>query len=120
VCLVAIQDEIQSLSSKSDLTPAQKTRLSSLKEELANVKKSKDKYLQEHPEHRKIVYKENAPQASSGSSSTPGNALSLYDKEGKLRDPKKSVYYDPVLNPYGVPPPGMPYLERRGLLCPLL
>ncbi|GAO47764.1 hypothetical protein SAICODRAFT_105401 [Saitoella complicata NRRL Y-17804] len=27
------------------------------------------------------------------------------------KDPKKSIYYDPVFNPYGVPPPGMPYRE---------
>ncbi|KAI8606302.1 hypothetical protein EDD21DRAFT_410325 [Dissophora ornata] len=27
------------------------------------------------------------------------------------RDPTRSIYYDPVLNPYGAPPPGQPYLE---------
>lgn len=37
-------------------------------------------------------------------------------KEEKLlqkipKNPKKSIYYDPVFNPYGVPPPGMPYKE---------
>jgi hypothetical protein len=36
----------------------------------------------------------------------------LYDDEGKLRDPKRSLYYDAVYNPFGVPPPGMPYRER--------
>ncbi|WFC94842.1 hypothetical protein MBRA1_001479 [Malassezia brasiliensis] len=25
---------------------------------------------------------------------------------------KRSIYYDPVWNPYGAPPPGMPYKER--------
>lgn len=29
------------------------------------------------------------------------------------RDPTRSIYYDPVLNPYGAPPPGQPYLEYR-------
>ena len=29
------------------------------------------------------------------------------------RDPKRSVYYDEVWNPYGVPPPGMPWRERE-------
>jgi mRNA biogenesis factor/WW domain binding protein 11 len=29
------------------------------------------------------------------------------------RDPRKSVYYDEVWNPYGVPPPGMPWRERE-------
>jgi len=28
------------------------------------------------------------------------------------RDPRRSVYYDEVYNPYGVPPPGMPWKER--------
>lgn len=36
----------------------------------------------------------------------------LYDEEGRLRDPKRSLYYDAVYNPFGVPPPGMPYRER--------
>ncbi|KAG4301714.1 hypothetical protein PCANB_001804 [Pneumocystis canis] len=27
------------------------------------------------------------------------------------KNPKKSIYYDPIYNPYGVPPPGMPYKE---------
>lgn len=28
------------------------------------------------------------------------------------RDPTKSIYYDPVFNPYGAAPPGMPYREH--------
>lgn len=36
----------------------------------------------------------------------------LFNKKGLPRHPERSIYYDPVLNPYGVPPPGMPYLER--------
>lgn len=28
------------------------------------------------------------------------------------KDPKRSIYYDPVYNPKGVAPPGMPYRER--------
>jgi len=31
----------------------------------------------------------------------------------QARDPTRSIYYDPVLNPYGAPPPGQPYLEYR-------
>ena len=41
-----------------------------------------------------------------------GEMSHLYDTDGRLRDPKRSVYYDAVYNPYGVPPPGMPYRER--------
>lgn len=36
----------------------------------------------------------------------------LYDEQGRLRDPKRSVYYHEVYNPFGVPPPGLPYRER--------
>lgn len=36
----------------------------------------------------------------------------LFNKKGLPRHPERSIYYDPVLNPFGVPPPGMPYLER--------
>lgn len=39
----------------------------------------------------------------------------LYDESGRLRDPTRSVYYDPVYNPWGVPPPGMPYQEKGEL-----
>lgn len=50
---------------------------------------------------------------SGGGSGSRGDALShLYDEEGRLRDPKKSLYYDAVYNPFGVPPPGMPYRQR--------
>ncbi|OLL23231.1 Protein saf1 [Neolecta irregularis DAH-3] len=39
------------------------------------------------------------------------------EKEGLVieipKNPKKSIYYDPVYNPYGVPPPGMAYREVR-------
>merc|ERR1712183_58951 len=31
----------------------------------------------------------------------------------KLGDPRKSVYYDERLNPYGAPPPGKPRLYHR-------
>lgn len=36
-----------------------------------------------------------------------------FDKNGLPRHPERSVYYDKVMNPYGVAPPGMPYMERR-------
>ncbi|KAF9341045.1 hypothetical protein BGZ91_011205 [Linnemannia elongata] len=35
-----------------------------------------------------------------------------------VRDPTRSIYYDPVLNPFGAPPPGQPYLEYPPLPPP--
>ena len=67
--------------------------------------------VEKHPEHRKFVFPERPTdnQASSSSNDPPG----LFTKDGKLKNPERSIYYDPVFNPYGAPPPGMPYRERR-------
>lgn len=56
--------------------------------------------------------REQARKAANASSSSAGDGPA-YDKHGRLRDPTKSVYYDPVFNPFGAPPPGMPYMEKR-------
>jgi len=39
--------------------------------------------------------------------------VGLYDKNGRLKHPERSIYFDPVFNPFGAPPPGMPYREKR-------
>lgn len=103
------------------------------------MKKVKEKYVSEHPEARDRVFKPWAQKQplpghededGNGAGSSKGDPLAhLYDEDGRLRDPKRSVYYDEVYNPYGVPPPGMPYLEKRkssyprseaGTWCPLI
>lgn len=68
--------------------------------------------VEAHPEHRKYVFPERPQDAARDvdeQDSTPG----LYDKNGRLKHPERSLYYDPVFNPYGAPPPGMPYREKR-------
>lgn len=42
----------------------------------------------------------------------------MYNRDGKLKYPERSVYYDPVFNPFGAPPPGMPYREKRASSLP--
>ncbi len=101
------------------LDAAGKARLAELEAEVGKIKAVKDTYLAAHPEHRHLVYKERPkPGAASGFGSGAGGQGgrpgARYDAKGRLRDPKRSVYYDPVLNPFGAPPPGMPYRERRG------
>lgn len=66
--------------------------------------------VEKHPEHRKFVFPERATTNSASSSHDPPG---LFTKDGKLKNPERSIYYDPVFNPYGAPPPGMPYRERR-------
>lgn len=36
----------------------------------------------------------------------------LFKKNGLPRHPERSIYYDPIMNPFGVAPPGMQYAER--------
>lgn len=67
--------------------------------------------MKEHPEARDKVFKPYSDKPRQAREENEDQSV-LYDEEGRLRDPKKSVYYDEVYNPWGVPPPGMPYREK--------
>ena len=54
-----------------------------------------------------------------GLAARPKKERNYFGKNGLPRHPERSVYYDPVLNPYGVAPPGMPYAERGSYACPV-
>lgn len=69
--------------------------------------------VEAHPESRKIVFPERAAVAGNAEASGSNDSgRGLYLKDGKLRNPERSYYYDPVFNPFGAPPPGMPYRQR--------
>lgn len=89
------------------------SRLAELKAELAKVMAKKEEYVKDHPEHRKLVFRQRRDKESDQPPVPSGEQKrNLFDKRGLPRHPERSVYYDPVMNPYGVPPPGMPYIER--------
>ena len=90
------------------------SRLTELRSEVERIKKTKEAYVAAHPEHRHLVFKEK-DKASNNRPDDEAGRETIFDSKGRVRDPKRSVYYDPVLNPFGVPPPGMPYRERREL-----
>lgn len=94
-----------------------KGKADELRAELTRIRKAKDAHLEKHPDHKRFVYpvdRSAARQEQQERRPQPkAQQKQLYDKDGKLRDPTRSLYYDPVFNPYGVPPPGMPYQERR-------
>ena len=74
----------------------------------------KDEYVKEHPEQRKLVYRRRQEKGEDQKEAPPvEQKRNLFNKHGLPRHPERSIYYDPVMNPYGVPPPGMPYVERR-------
>ncbi|WWD17249.1 hypothetical protein CI109_101687 [Kwoniella shandongensis] len=113
-----LEADIRHLKTQTDA--ASKTRLAEVQKELDYIIQTKEKYVSEHPEARDKVFRPRGPPRQDGEGGGPssgpggrGEDLShLYDENGRLRDPKKSVYYDPTYNPFGVPPPGMPYRER--------
>lgn len=90
--------------------------MSSLKTELEKINKKKEDYVAEHPEHKKLVFKQRKQhgEASKEVEDPPElRSRNVFNKHGLPRHPERSIYYDPVMNPFGVAPPGMPYMERR-------
>lgn len=94
----------------------EKARLAELKAELNKIMTKKEEYVQEHPEQRKLVYRARR-EKDEVNKEEPAveQKRNVFNKHGLPRHPERSIYYDPVMNPFGVPPPGMPYMERRKL-----
>jgi hypothetical protein len=81
---------------------------------LEHINRKKAEYVEEHPEQRRLVYrrrKEGVNQRLNYPFYIKKRNLSK--KNGLPLHPERSIYYDPVMNPFGVAPPGMPYVERR-------
>ncbi|EPQ60302.1 hypothetical protein GLOTRDRAFT_102107 [Gloeophyllum trabeum ATCC 11539] len=109
-----LEDELAKLEEKSDQTKEDKERIKQLKTELETIQKKKEEYVAEHPEHRHLVFKRRKAKEGEEEPEKPKGpqTRNVFDKHGIPRHPERSIYYDPVYNPYGVPPPGMPYMER--------
>ncbi|KAJ7762422.1 mRNA biogenesis factor-domain-containing protein [Mycena maculata] len=92
------------------IEPKDKARFVEAKAELERIYQKKEEYLKEHPDQRRLVYRKK-------DGDKPAEEIVLlkrnfFDKNGLPRHPERSIYYDPVMNPFGVAPPGMPYQER--------
>ncbi|BGP06519.1 Protein saf1 [Rhodotorula toruloides] len=110
-----IEADIRRLSQQAQQAPlskAEKDELASLRAELSRIKKAKDEYVAAHPEHRKFVFPDRPSNDTADDAAMNDEPSGLYDKQGRLKHPERSFYYDPVYNPYGAPPPGMPYREK--------
>jgi hypothetical protein len=108
---IDLEDEIARLEAADDAS--EKSRLAELKAELEKINRKKAEYVAEHPEQRRLVYR---PRRKEGDNVAEEPVLlkrNLFDKNGLPRHPERSIYYDPVLNPFGVAPPGMPFMQRR-------
>jgi len=113
ITAVEIEDEIKSLEEKTEPSSADKSRLTELKAELEKINKKKEEYVAEHPEKRNLVYRKKRTEEEKAQANVVPPQRTLFNKKGLPRHPERSIYYDPVMNPYGVAPPGMPYMERR-------
>ncbi|KIJ65065.1 hypothetical protein HYDPIDRAFT_175126 [Hydnomerulius pinastri MD-312] len=109
-----IEDEIEKLEASAESSASDRSRLADLKAELSKVMAKKEEYIKEHPDQRKLVYRARRQEKVDDQKEAPPieQKRNLFDKHGLPRHPERSIYYDPVMNPYGVPPPGMPYMER--------
>ncbi|KAH8111991.1 WW domain binding protein 11-domain-containing protein [Phellopilus nigrolimitatus] len=114
-----IDDEIAELEKVTEQTSAQKARIAELKAELVRITKKKEEYVEAHPEQRGLVYrrrggreKEGEDEEEKASRPPAKTKRNIFNKNGLPRHPERSVYFDPIMNPYGMPPPGMPYVER--------
>lgn len=126
----ALERQIQRLEARqSTLDPEDLEELKRLQTEVAKIKSIKEEYIRKHPDQRNFVrgYEDGAASSSAtkdragpSSSSTQAPAQPRSAPSGDqcpasqraYRDPRWSIYYDSVFNPYGAPPPGMPYLEK--------
>ncbi|KAG6846101.1 hypothetical protein H0H87_006465 [Tephrocybe sp. NHM501043] len=108
-----LEDEIANLEAAKD--PTEAARLADLKAELEKINRKKAEYVEEHPEHRRLVYRPRRKEGDAPPEEIILPKRRIFDKNGLPRHPERSVYYDPVMNPFGVAPPGMPYMERPPL-----
>ena len=115
--LVDLEDDISKLEAIAEPSSSERNRLTELKSELEKINKKKEEYVEEHPEHRKLVYKarrrDNKDNDDGEAEKPVEQKRNLFKKNGLPRHPERSLYYDRVMNPFGVAPPGTPYMERR-------
>ncbi|KAF8079027.1 WW domain binding protein 11-domain-containing protein [Lyophyllum atratum] len=108
-----LEDEIEKLEAAKD--PTEQSRLAELKAELEKINRKKAEYVEEHPEQRRLVYRPRRREGDAPAEEIVLPKRKMFDKKGLPLHPERSVYYDPVMNPFGVAPPGMPYMERPPL-----
>jgi vacuolar-type H+-ATPase subunit I/STV1 len=74
---------------RSTLTASEKEKLASLRAEVERIQKTKDEYLEKHPEHRKFVYPNEEARLKAERDKAEGREASgsggpLYGKDGRL------------------------------------
>ncbi|KAL0951678.1 hypothetical protein HGRIS_008357 [Hohenbuehelia grisea] len=108
-----LEEEIEKLEALPQPTSTEQARLTEAKTELEKINAKKEEYVKEHPEQRRLVFRSRKqPDGEKQEEKPLPQKRNIFNKHGVPRHPERSIYYDPVMNPYGVAPPGMPYIER--------
>ncbi len=81
---IDLEDEIKNLSSNAALSDSDQKRLKELKAELDNIIKKKEKYLEEHPEQRKLVYRPRRQPKDDQASKPAAPSNEPEEEEGEL------------------------------------
>lgn len=120
----SLEADIRRLESKGGgaLSQVEREELGQLKAEVRRIREAKEAYVKEHPEHRKFVFaREMEEEEESKRKQKEGQEMEEKSRDAKRpwegRDPRWSQDYDPVFNPLGAPPPGMPYREKSRYAC---
>ena len=119
----SLERQIQRLQSRgAALDQQDQEELKRLQDEVANVNRIKEEYIRKHPDQRNFVRGYEEPSSNSDNQIvTTSTSIAVRNTTRNVpaaasqttsRDPRWSIYYDAVFNPYGDPPPGMPYLEK--------
>ncbi|GAC99189.1 hypothetical protein PHSY_006789 [Pseudozyma hubeiensis SY62] len=119
----SLERKVQRLeTSRTALSPEEQEELKRLQDQVASVKRIKEEYIRKHPDQRNFVrgyeqpsdsFSESRPGSSSASQThNVAPSIAVAPSHTTAQDPRWSIYYDAVFNPYGAPPPGMPYLEK--------
>ncbi|SAM82531.1 uncharacterized protein UBRO_05233 [Ustilago bromivora] len=118
----ALERQIQRLESRQGTLDAEEQEeLKRLQAEAAKVKRIKEEYIRNHPDQRNFVrgYEDGASSSSGQKTNDRPHIPAASQFRAALpaaqltqRDPRWSIYYDAIFNPYGAPPPGMLYLEK--------
>lgn len=88
-------EEFKRLEAKGQLSALDRSNLEILESDLKRIKKAR--------KHLGPIIVSERTKAREAKEEKEQQKLPKY--------PERSIYYDPIYNPYGVPPPGMPYKE---------
>lgn len=105
--------DLKSLDSQGRLPEADKSLLITLEKELKQIYRAKAQFAGSQTTGPTIVSDRTKGRDEERERERQTELKRQFkDAVRGKRDPRRSVYYDEVWNPYGIPPPGMPWKER--------